>query len=48
MKLRAKKPMRISNRDMRYDFSKDLVQEIENEEHVQILLNTNKFTIEND
>lgn len=33
---------------MNYDFSENLTQEVTNEEHIQILLNTNKFTIEND
>jgi hypothetical protein len=46
MKLKAKKPLKISNREMNYDFSKNLIQDIENENHIQILLNTKKFTIE--
>ena len=46
VKIRAKKPMRISNRDMSYDFSENLVQDIEDEEHIKILLSTNKFKIE--
>ena len=48
MMLKAKKPIKISNRNMRYDFSKDLIQEITNEEHIKILLSTNKFTLKND
>ena len=48
MKLKAKKPLKISNRDMSYDFSENLIQEITDESHIEILLSTNKFTIEND
>lgn len=44
-KIKALKPMRISNRDMKYDFSENLIQDIEDQNHIQILLNTNKFTL---
>jgi len=46
VKIKAIKPVIISNKNMRYDFSKDLIQDIKNEEHVQLLLNTNKFKLE--
>ena len=46
-KIKAKKPIKISNKTMRYDFSQNLIQDIDNEEHIQILLNTNKFDLIN-
>lgn len=42
--IKAVKPIKIKNREMSYDFSKNLIQNIENETHYQLLLNTNKFT----
>lgn len=46
MKLKALKPIKVKNREMNYDFSENLIQEVENEIHIQQLLSTNKFTIE--
>lgn len=45
--LKAKKPLRIKDSEMSYDFSKELIQEITDENHIQKLLSTNKFDLIN-
>lgn len=43
--IRAKKPTIVKNKEFRYDFSEDLIQDIDNLEHIEILIKTNKFTL---
>ena len=43
--IQAIKPILVSNKEMRYDFTKELIQDIDNENHINVLLSTNKFKL---
>jgi len=47
VQIKAKKPIKIKNKNFEYDFRQNIIQDIEDENHVQILLNTNKFDLIN-